>query len=77
MLPHISPVLEDLFWTAQYGWTAGLQAPLGRIIDDRGVPNPVVKNIEPVYFHRAADADAETLQGCLQRANQLGKDFSQ
>ncbi len=76
-MSHISPGLEDLFWTAQHGWLSSLEAPLARIIDDRGVPNPAVNKIEHVYFHGAAGTDAETLQGYLQRANQLGKFFSQ
>ena len=46
------------------------------IIDDWGSRYPGVNKVEHVYFYRAAVADKETLQGYLERAYQLGKDFA-
>ena len=47
-----------------------------RIIDDWGLRYPGVKKVEHVYFYRAAIVDKDTLQGYLERAYELGKDFA-
>jgi len=57
-------------------YDADLRAPITRIIDDWGLRYPGVKHVEHVYFYSAAIADRETLEGYLQRAYVLGKDFA-
>jgi len=58
-------------------YKAGLEEPMRRIIDDWGLQYPGVKCVEHVYFYAAAVADKETIQGFLDRAYKLGKEFAQ
>lgn len=67
-------VSTTLFKESEY--SAGLEAPMARIIDDWGLRYPGVKRVEHVYFHGAAIADEETRRGYLARALQLGREFA-
>ncbi len=57
-------------------YKAAWQAPMTRIIDDWGLRYPGIKKVQHVFFYRVAVADADTLEGYLQRAYQLGKEFA-
>ncbi len=45
-----------------------------QIIDSWGLRSPGVKNVEHVYFYRAAVANQDTIRGYLARAYELGKE---
>lgn len=67
-------ITPTLFSEADYD--AGLREPMTRIIDEWGLMYPGVKQVEHVYFYRAAVADKETIRGYLDRSYQLGKEFA-
>jgi NAD(P)H dehydrogenase (quinone) len=50
--------------------------PVRRIIDDWGLRDPGVKQVEHVFFYGAAVADPPQIQQYLRRARQLGRDFA-
>jgi NAD(P)H dehydrogenase (quinone) len=52
---------------------AGLQQAMKTIIDDWGLRYPGIKNVEHVYFYHVDDDNSQVY---LQRAYQLGKEFS-
>ncbi len=57
-------------------YDAEWREPMTRIVDDWGLRYPGVKQVEHVYFYRAAIADPETLEGYLAKAYELGASFS-
>ncbi len=57
-------------------YKADWEFPMTRIIDDWGLRYPGVKCVEHVYFYKVPTADKATLQGYLERAYQLGKEFA-
>ena len=57
-------------------YEADWQEPMKRIIDDWSLRYPGVKEVEHVYFYRAAVADEETIRGYLERSYGLGRDFA-
>jgi NAD(P)H dehydrogenase (quinone) len=68
-------ISTTLFLEADY--ERSLEAPMARIIDDRGLRYPGIKKVEHVYFYGAAVADDETRRGYLDRAYELGRGFAQ
>jgi hypothetical protein len=58
-------------------YKAELELPMTRIIDDWGLRYPGVKKVEHIYFYRVPTADDETKRSYLERAYNLGKEFSQ
>jgi NAD(P)H dehydrogenase (quinone) len=76
LLKHEKALVINTTLFSEKDYKAGLEGPMTRIIDDWGLRYPGVKNVEHVYFYRAAVADQETLQGYLKRAYQLGKEYS-
>ena len=76
LLKHDKALVINTTLFSETDYKAGLEEPMTRIIDDWGLRYPGVKKVEHVYFYRAAIADRETLQGYLERAYQLGKEFS-
>jgi NAD(P)H dehydrogenase (quinone) len=77
LLQHEKALIINTTLFSEEDYKASLEAPMTRIIDDWGLRYPGVKKVEHVYFYRAAVADAGTLRGYLERAYQLGKNFSQ
>lgn len=67
-------ISTTLFREADYRAVWG--APMERIIDDWGLRYPGVKHVEHVFFYRATIADEPTRRGYLDRAYQLGREFS-
>ena len=47
-----------------------------RLIDEFSLHYPGIKTIEHEYFYAVNMADEKTLQGYLERAYRLGKEFS-
>jgi NAD(P)H dehydrogenase (quinone) len=61
---------------SQEDYEADWQEPMTRIIDDWGLRYPGVKQVEHVYFYRAAVADEATIRDYLERSYELGRDFA-
>jgi NAD(P)H dehydrogenase (quinone) len=54
----------------------GLGAAMKKLIDEFALHYPGIKAVEHVYFYAVNMADEQTLQGYLERAYLLGKEFS-
>jgi NAD(P)H dehydrogenase (quinone) len=57
-------------------YKAGLKQAMTKLIDEFTLYYPGIKTVEHEYFHAVNMADEKTLKGYLQRAFQLGKDFT-
>ena len=55
----------------------GLHEAMRRLIDDFCLHYPGIQTVEHAFFYAVNMADKDTLQGYLERAYRLGKDFSQ
>jgi NAD(P)H dehydrogenase (quinone) len=77
MLRHEKALVISTTLFGEADYKAKLEEPMTRIIDDWGLRYPGVKEVEHVYFYRAAVADHETLRSYLERAYRLGKEFAQ
>lgn len=47
-----------------------------KLIDEFALHYPGIKTVEHEYFHAVNMAEAKTLKGYLERAYQLGKEFT-
>jgi NAD(P)H dehydrogenase (quinone) len=54
----------------------GLGAAMKKLIDEFALHYPGIKTVDHVYFYAVNMADKQTLQGYLERAYQLGKEFA-
>ena len=75
LLKHKKALLMTPTLFSQEDYDAEWREPMRRIIDDWGLRYPGVKDVEHVYFYRAAVADEATIGGYLKRAYHLGVDF--
>ena len=57
-------------------YTAGLGAAMRTLIDEFALQYPGIKSVQHEYFYAVNMADKPTLEGYLERAYQLGKEFS-
>ncbi len=55
----------------------GLREAMRRLIDEFSLHYPGIRTVEHEYFYAVNMADEKTLQGYLERAYRLGKEFSQ
>ena len=55
----------------------GLADAMKLLIDDFGFAYPGIERVEHVYFYAVHGVDDATRQAYLERAYQLGKEFSQ
>jgi len=55
----------------------GLHEAMRRLIDDFCLHYPGIQTVEHAFFYAVNMADKDTLQGYLERAYRLGKEFSQ
>jgi NAD(P)H dehydrogenase (quinone) len=76
LLHHEKALVINTTLFSEEDYKSAWEAPMTRIIDDWGLRYPGVKNVEHVYFYRAAVADKETIRGYLERAYKLGNDFA-
>jgi NAD(P)H dehydrogenase (quinone) len=76
LLQHEKALIINTTLFSEEDYKTSLEEPMTRIIDNWGLRYPGVKKVDHVYFYRAAVADKATLQGYLERAYQLGKDFA-
>ncbi len=75
LLRHEKALVISTTLFSEEDYLAGLQAPMKTIIDDWGLRYPGIRQVEHVYFYRAAVTDDATRQGYLRRAFELGRDF--
>lgn len=54
----------------------GLKQAMTKLIDEFALHYPGIKTVEHEYFHAVNMAEAKTLKGYLERAYQLGKEFT-
>jgi NAD(P)H dehydrogenase (quinone) len=76
LLQHEKALIINTTLFSEKNYKDALEAPMAHIIDDWGLRYPGIKKVEHVYFYRAAVTDDATRRGFLERAYQLGKDFS-
>jgi NAD(P)H dehydrogenase (quinone) len=53
----------------------GIRDAIAKVIDDWGFRYPGIEDVEHVYFYAATAAPPETINGYLDQAYQLGKEF--
>jgi len=76
LLHHEKALVISTTLFNEENYKAAWEAPMTRIIDDWGLRYPGVRNVEHVYFYRAAVADDRTIRSYLERAYNLGKQFA-
>ncbi len=76
LLHHDKALVISTTLFSEEDYKATWEAPMTRIIDDWGLRYPGVKNVEHVYFYRAAVVGAEARRGFLERAYTLGREFA-
>jgi NAD(P)H dehydrogenase (quinone) len=57
-------------------YDAGLREAMRKLIDEFELHYPGIRAVEHEYFYAVTMADRKTLEGYLQRAYRLGKEFS-
>jgi NAD(P)H dehydrogenase (quinone) len=57
-------------------YQSGLREAMERLIDEFALHYPGIRAVEHVYFYAVNMADEKTLQGYLERAYLLGKEFA-
>jgi NAD(P)H dehydrogenase (quinone) len=77
LLHHEKALVISTTLFSEEDYMADWDAPMRRLIDDRGLRYPGVKNVEHVYFYRVPAVDDETRRSYLERSYKLGKEFAQ
>jgi NAD(P)H dehydrogenase (quinone) len=77
LLHHEKALIINTTLFSEEDYKNALEAPMTHIIDDWGLRYPGIKKVEHVYFYRVPVTDDPTRQKYLQRAYELGKNFSQ
>ncbi|MGZ8512990.1 MAG: NAD(P)H-dependent oxidoreductase [Candidatus Limnocylindria bacterium] len=77
LLEHEKVLVMSSTLFSQADYEAELEEPMRRVIDDWSLRYPGVKQVEHVYFYRAAVADQATIDGYLARAYRLGTGFAE
>jgi putative NADPH-quinone reductase len=57
-------------------YQAGLSDAMKKLIDEFALHYPGIRTVDHVYFYAVNMADEKTLQGYLERAHLLGKEFA-
>jgi NAD(P)H dehydrogenase (quinone) len=76
LLNHEKALIINTTLFSEQDYKSALEAPMTRIIDDWGLRYPGVKKVEHIYFYQVPSTDDETRRSYLERAYQLGRDFS-
>jgi NAD(P)H dehydrogenase (quinone) len=76
LLHHEKALVISTTLFKEEDYKADWEAPMTRIIDDWGLRYPGIKKVEHIYFYGVPIADDKTRQGYLERAYQLGKEYS-
>ncbi len=76
LLRHQKALIINTALFSEEDYKAAWQAPMTRIIDDWGLRYPGIKKVEHVFFYRVAVAGSNVLNGYLERAYLLGKEFA-
>ncbi len=77
LLHHEKALIINTTLFSEEDYKNALAAPMTHIIDDWGLRYPGIKKVEHVYFYQVPVTDDQTRQGYLERAYELGKNFSQ
>jgi NAD(P)H dehydrogenase (quinone) len=75
LLEHDKALVMTPTLFSEEDYEADWREPMRRILD-WSLTYPGVKQVEHIYFYRAAVADRATIDGYLRRAYRLGRDFS-
>lgn len=68
-------IINTTIFNRQAYEEGGLREAMRRLIDEFALHYPGIRTVEHEYFHAVNMADGKTLQGYLERAYRLGKDF--
>ena len=69
-------IINTTIFNRQAYEEGGLREAMRRLIDEFTLHYPGIRTVEHEYFYAVNMADEKTLQGYLQRAYRLGKEFS-
>jgi NAD(P)H dehydrogenase (quinone) len=77
LLHHEKALVISTTLFKEEDYKADWETPMTRIIDDWGLRYPGIKKVEHIYFYGVPVADDETRRRYLERAYNLGKEYSQ
>jgi len=75
-LKHEKALIINTTIFNEEAYQAGLKQAMTKLIDEFALHYPGIKTVEHEYFHAVNMADEKTLKGYLERAYQLGKEFT-
>jgi NAD(P)H dehydrogenase (quinone) len=75
-LTHEKALIINTTIFNEEAYQAGLKEAMTKLIDEFALHYPGIKSVEHEYFHAVNMADDKTLKGYLERAYQLGKEFT-
>jgi NAD(P)H dehydrogenase (quinone) len=75
-LTHEKALIINTTIFNEEAYAAGLKQAMTKLIDEFALHYPGIKTVEHEYFHAVNMAEKKTLQGYLDRAYLLGKEFS-
>jgi NAD(P)H dehydrogenase (quinone) len=76
LLRHEKALIINTTIFNKEAYDAGLREAMRRLIDEWTLHYPGIQSVEHEYFYAVNLADGKTLDGYLERAHQLGKEFS-
>ncbi len=76
LLKHDKALIINTTIFNEEAYQDGLGAAMKQLIDEFTFHYPGIKKVDHVYFYAVNMADEKTLQGYLERAYQLGKEFA-
>ena len=75
LLRHEKALIISTTLFDEESYRAGLGEAMRRLLDEFALQYRGIRNVEHVYFYAVTMADPATLQGYLERAYRLGRDF--
>jgi NAD(P)H dehydrogenase (quinone) len=76
LLKHDKALIINTTIFNEEAYQSGLREAMERLIDEFALHYPGIRAVEHVYFYAVNMADEKTLQGYLERAYLLGKEFA-
>jgi NAD(P)H dehydrogenase (quinone) len=75
-LTHEKALIINTTIFNEEAYAAGLKQSMTKLIDEFAMHYPGIKTVQHEYFHSVNMANEKTLKGYLERAYQLGKEFT-
>lgn len=76
LLKHDKALIINTTIFNEQAYAGGLREAMRKLIDEFALQFPGIRTVEHQYFYAVNMAEAGTLQGYLERAYRLGRDFS-